>query len=81
MLAGLYVGVGTLGTLLATAPLTYAAAAIGWRTVFIGVAVLMSLVGVAKVLVVRKAAPAASMHCETLGESIGILPYGTRPPG
>src|SRR5512137_2208136 len=34
MLAGLHMAVGTLGTLLATAPLAFAAAAVGWRSAF-----------------------------------------------
>ncbi|HEX4553844.1 MAG TPA: MFS transporter [Xanthobacteraceae bacterium] len=38
MLAGLHMGVGTMGTLLATAPLAFAAAAIGWRASFCVVA-------------------------------------------
>jgi MFS family permease len=38
-LTGLQVGLGTIGTLLATAPLAYSTAAIGWRGSFLAVAV------------------------------------------
>jgi MFS family permease len=38
-LTGLQVGLGTVGTLLATAPLAYSTAAIGWRGSFLAVAV------------------------------------------
>lgn len=70
MLAGLHMGVGTLGTLLATAPLAYVAAAIGWRAAFVGVAAVMGVVGLAMALVVREPEPAAPARRETLGESI-----------
>ena len=70
MLAGLHMGVGTLGTLLATAPLAFAAAAIGWRAAFVGVAAVMGVVGVVMALVVREPAPATPAHRETLAESI-----------
>jgi MFS family permease len=70
MLAGLHMGVGTLGTLLATAPLAYVAAAIGWRAAFVGVAAVMGAVGLAMALVVREPEPAAPARRETLAESI-----------
>ena len=35
MLAGLQLGLGSIGTLLATAPLAFAAATIGWRAAFV----------------------------------------------
>jgi MFS family permease len=55
MLAALHMGVGTLGTLLATAPLAYAAAEIGWRASFVAVAAVMGAVGLLLALVVHKA--------------------------
>jgi MFS family permease len=70
MLAGLHMAVGTLGTMLATAPLAYVAAAMGWRAAFIGVAAVMCIMGVVIALVVREPAPAAPVHRETLSESI-----------
>src|ERR1700730_8515781 len=45
MLAGLHMGMGTIGTLLATAPLAFAAAAIGWRASFCVVAAVMGVAG------------------------------------
>ena len=36
--AGIHLGVGSLGALLATAPLAFAAASFGWRAAFLGVA-------------------------------------------
>jgi MFS family permease len=70
MLAGLHMAVGTLGTLLATAPLAYVAAAMGWRAAFIGVAAVMGVMGVVIALVVREPPPAAPVQRETLAESI-----------
>jgi MFS family permease len=70
MLAGLHMGVGTLGTLLATAPLAVVAAAVGWRAAFLGVAAVMGAVGLLIALVVREPAPAAPVRRETLAESI-----------
>src|SRR5262249_60448591 len=44
-LAGLPVGIGTLGALLATAPLAFSAATIGWRGSFLGLAAVPLLIG------------------------------------
>jgi MFS family permease len=70
MLAGLHMGVGTLGTLLATAPLAFVAAAIGWRSAFVGVAAVMGVVGLVMALVVREPPLVAPAKRETLAESI-----------
>ena len=45
MLAGLQVGMGTVGALLATAPLAFSTATIGWRGSFLGVAAVTFLIG------------------------------------
>ena len=37
-ISGLHIGVGTLGTLIATAPLAFSTATIGWRNSFLAVA-------------------------------------------
>ena len=58
-LAGLHVGIGSVGVLLATAPLATAASLFGWRTSFIGVAAITVLAAIAIVLVVRDAPPGA----------------------
>jgi len=43
-LTGLQLGLGSFGTLFATAPLAYAAAMFGWRATFLGVGVVTSLI-------------------------------------
>jgi MFS family permease len=45
MLAGLQLGIGSIGTLLATAPLAFAAATIGWRGSFLAIAGITCLTG------------------------------------
>jgi predicted MFS family arabinose efflux permease len=73
-LAGLQVGIGTVGALIATAPLAFSTAAIGWRASFLGVAAFTSLIGLLIAVVVKDEAPSARSHHETLGESLsGIL--------
>jgi MFS family permease len=44
-LVGLQLGLGSIGTLLATAPLAYATAEFGWRASFLGVGVFTLLAG------------------------------------
>jgi MFS family permease len=39
-LTGLQLGIGTLGSLLATAPLAFATAAVGWRATFLGIGIV-----------------------------------------
>jgi MFS family permease len=68
MLAGMHIGIGTLGTLLATAPLAFAAAEVGWRTSFVAVAAVMGVVGLLLALVVRE--PPRPARRETLRESV-----------
>jgi MFS family permease len=73
-LAGLQVGIGTVGALIATAPLAFSTATIGWRASFLGVAAFASLIGLLIAVVVKDEAPSARSHHETLGESLsGIL--------
>jgi MFS family permease len=69
-LAGMHMGIGTLGTLLATAPLAYAAAAVGWRAPFVAIAVVMGLAGLMVALIVREPPRSAAARRETLRESI-----------
>ena len=72
-LAGLQVGMGTLGALLATAPLAFSTATIGWRGSFLGVAGVTFLIGLLIALVVKDDAGCARSR-ETLRESLsGIL--------
>ena len=53
-LTGLQVGVGTVGALIATAPLGFSAATIGWRGSFLAVAAFAFVVGCLIVVVLRK---------------------------
>jgi MFS family permease len=71
-LVGIQLGVGTLGTLMATAPLAWSVAFIGWRASFLVAAGLMLFAGTMVALVVRedKTAETYGVHHETLRESI-----------
>jgi MFS family permease len=74
MLTGLQVGVGTVGTLLATAPLAYGAATIGWRGSFLVVAGVTFLVGILVAVVVDDKARGDVGRSEGLRQSLaGIL--------
>jgi MFS family permease len=78
-LVGIQLGVGTLGTLLATAPLAWSVAFMGWRATFLAVAGLMVLAGILVALIVREDNPAASaVHHETFRESIAGLKQALR---
>lgn len=62
MVAAVLRGVGSLGNLLATAPLAAAAAAIGWRGAFVGMAVLTAGAAAVGYLVIRDAPPGHAFH-------------------
>jgi MFS family permease len=79
-LTGLQLGLGSIGTLLATAPLAFAAAAIGWRESFLAAAALTLLIGVLIALVIRDEGEAATRRHETLGEAIAGLRDVLRTP-
>ena len=70
-LAGIQIGIGTVGTLLVTAPLAFASAAIGWRATFLVVAGVVVVCGLLVALVVRddRRDAAHAEHQETLAES------------
>jgi MFS family permease len=53
VLAGIQIGIGTVGTLLVTAPLAWATAAIGWRSTFLVVGAAVVACGVLVAAVVR----------------------------
>ena len=74
-LAGLQVGIGTIGTLIATAPLAFSTVAIGWRGSFLLVAAITCLIAIVLAVVVKDdGATAAHGRRETLAESLsGIL--------
>ncbi|HXF88676.1 MAG TPA: MFS transporter [Xanthobacteraceae bacterium] len=52
-MAGLHMGIGTLGALLATAPLAWSAGLIGWRATFAGIGVITFAFGALVWLIVR----------------------------
>lgn len=79
-LAGIQLGLGTLGTLLATAPLAYSTAAIGWRLTFVVVAGMMLLAGLLVGVVVRDDGVAETGKRETLRETLAGLVEATRTP-
>jgi sugar phosphate permease len=68
---GIHLGLGTLGALLATAPLAFATAAVGWRATFLGIGAATALIGVAIWLIVRDDPPGVRTepHHETLRQS------------
>jgi MFS family permease len=72
-LTGLQVGIGTIGTLMATAPLAVSTATIGWRASFLAVGGFTLIVGLVIAVVIRDDARTRSRH-ETMRESLaGIL--------
>ena len=81
-LTGLQLGLGTIGTLFATAPLAYAAAGIGWRATFMVVGGLTLLGGLLVAIVVREDAPAGArpVRRETFRENIAGLVAVIRTP-
>ena len=83
-MTGMQLGVGTIGTLLATAPLAAATAAWGWRGAFAGVA-LVSAVMTALVMVFvfenPQAKAARLSRSETLGEAFAGVWRATKVDG
>jgi MFS family permease len=75
-LTGLQLGLGSIGTLFATAPLAFAAATIGWRGTFLAVAVITLVTAAFVWLVVTDRSETASgpAHQESLRDSVaGII--------
>jgi MFS family permease len=81
-LTGLQLGLGTIGTLFATAPLAYATAGIGWRATFLVVGGLTLLGGLLVAIVVRDdgLAGASAPRRETFRESVAGLAAVLRTP-
>jgi MFS family permease len=81
-LAALHMGVGSIGTLLATAPLAFAAAAIGWRASFVAIALGMAVMTVLMVVFVNDASTAAdnARSRESLLDSIAGIRAAARMP-
>jgi MFS family permease len=75
-ITGLQLGVGTLGSLIATAPLAFATAAVGWRTTFIGIGVITLGFTALVWLIVRDAGPQtreAEHHASLREDFAGLL--------
>jgi MFS family permease len=79
-LAGIQIGLGTLGAAFATAPLAFAAAAIGWRMSFVWVGVVMLTVAIAIAVIVRERETAATASGETLAQSLAGIRAALRTP-
>jgi predicted MFS family arabinose efflux permease len=71
--SGLLVGLGTSGALLAGTPLAYLAATFGWRAVFAGGAVVVTLSAAAIALATRDAPPGAPPLRSTDGGSLASV--------
>jgi MFS family permease len=82
LFTGIQLGLGTLGTIFATAPLAWSAAAVGWRATFVLIAAAMALAGVLLALVVpgEPATADASKPSETLRQSIAGTLHALRTP-
>jgi MFS family permease len=80
--AGIHLGVGSLGALLATAPLAFTAATFGWRAAFLGVAVITVAIGLLVWLIVSDDPPGrrTARRNETLRESIAGIWQVVRTP-
>jgi MFS family permease len=79
-LTGLQLGIGSIGTLLATAPLAYGTATIGWRSSFLLVGGFTLAACLLVAVVVGADRPSATAHRESLRESILGLTQVLRTP-
>jgi MFS family permease len=81
-LAGIHLGIGSLGALFATAPLAFSTASFGWRATFLGVAAFTVVIGVLTWLIVSDDPPGVKTQSrrETLRESIAGIWEVVRTP-
>jgi MFS family permease len=79
-LVGLQLGIGTAGTLIATAPLAFSTAAIGWRGSFLLVGAFTFAVGVLIAFVVRDEAASDPVRAERWTESMAGIVAVIRVP-
>ena len=79
---GIQLGLGTIGALLATAPLAFATEAVGWRLTFLAIGLCAALVGVAIWLLVTDDPPGhkAEPRRESLRESMAGVWHVIRAP-
>jgi MFS family permease len=80
--AGIHLGLGSLGALIATAPLAFATASIGWRATFLGVAACAAVLGILVWLIVTDDPPGVTTtpRRETLREGIAGIWQVMRTP-
>lgn len=80
--AGIHLGLGSLGALIATAPLAFATASIGWRATFLGVGACAAVLGVLVWLIVTDDPPGVTTtpRRETLREGIAGIWQVMRTP-
>jgi MFS family permease len=81
-LGGIHLGIGSLGALLATAPMAYSTATFGWRATFLGVGAFTVAIGLLTFLIISDEPPGAkpSRRRETLRESIAGIWAVIRTP-
>ncbi|MCX7313819.1 MAG: MFS transporter [Alphaproteobacteria bacterium] len=81
-LAGIQLGLGSLGAIFATAPLAYATSGFGWRMTFLGVGVCAGLIGVLVWLIVTDDPPGVKQERreESFRESIAGIWQVIRTP-
>ncbi|MCT8971650.1 MFS transporter [Microbaculum marinisediminis] len=83
-LTGVQLGVGTIGTLFATAPLAWSTGLYGWRATFVFVAVGAAVVGLLVAMIARDAPPGSRPEAHrpaSLKESFAGLGEVIRVPG
>lgn len=84
MLSGLQISIGTLGALMATAPLAYATEMFGWRESFVGAGVITLGLAIAMAFIARDMPPGTVVPerpRETLRQSFGGIFEAMRWPG
>jgi len=81
-LTGIHIGIGSLGTLFATAPLAFAVAAVGWRPAFLAVGGFTICMAALVLVLVRDDPPGvtAERRRETLRESLAGTVAAVRTP-
>ncbi|HEX2215548.1 MAG TPA: MFS transporter, partial [Xanthobacteraceae bacterium] len=80
MLAGIHIGLGTLGTLVATAPLAMSAATIGWRMTFMLIAGGLVVCGLLLIIAVPGGDGGEARRRETWREGIAGFAVVLRTP-
>ncbi len=82
-MTGIQTGIGTLGALLATAPLAFATSAFGWRATFLGIGALTVAIIALVWVTVREhpTAPAGNRQRESWREAIGGVWSVMKAPG